>query len=217
MPAMISGMKRTRKLLAAMTIRVASGRSAPRPANRVANVGMTFQRITPTTTEAITTTAIGYVIANFTWLCSLTAFSMYVARRWRIASRMPPASPAAIMFVNNASNAFGCFFIASARDAPPSTLARVARMTSPKFLSSRLRAENLEALHERQARADHDGKLASEDSEVLGADCLGSRLLDRLHLDRIDLRDLNLLTPQRGNRRVHRVRDALAGHRPPGA
>ena len=52
-------MKRTRLLLSAMTTRVGSGSSAPRPANSDANVGMTFHRITPMTTQAITMTAIG--------------------------------------------------------------------------------------------------------------------------------------------------------------
>jgi hypothetical protein len=42
-----------------MTTRVGSGRSAPRPANSDANVGMTFHKITPTTPPAITMTAIG--------------------------------------------------------------------------------------------------------------------------------------------------------------
>ena len=49
----------TTPLLSAMTIRVGSGSSAPRPANRLANVGMTFQRMTVTTTAAITMIAIG--------------------------------------------------------------------------------------------------------------------------------------------------------------
>jgi len=45
--------------LMAMTIRVGSGSWAPRPAKRVANVGMTFQRMAPTTTAAMTMTATG--------------------------------------------------------------------------------------------------------------------------------------------------------------
>jgi hypothetical protein len=42
-----------------MTMRVGSGSSAPRPWNIAANVGMTFHRMTPTTTPAITMTATG--------------------------------------------------------------------------------------------------------------------------------------------------------------
>ena len=49
---------------------------------------------------------------------------------------MPPASPAAIMFVKSGSKVFGCFFIASASDEPHSTSDRVSRMTFAKFLSS---------------------------------------------------------------------------------
>src|SRR5688572_7515864 len=53
-----------------------------------------------------------------------------------MVSRIPPASPAAIMLVKSESKTWGFFFIASASDAPPSTSARVSRMTRPKFLSS---------------------------------------------------------------------------------
>ena len=57
--------------------------------------------------------------------------------------------------------------------------------------------------------------------EVRGSDRLGAGLLGGLGgglvLDRVDLRDENLLAPQRRDRRLHRVGDALAGHRLPGA
>src|SRR5450759_4955800 len=53
-----------------------------------------------------------------------------------MVSRIPPASPAAIMFVNRASNTFGCFLMASASDNPPSTSLRVSMITRAKFLSS---------------------------------------------------------------------------------
>ena len=49
----------TRLLLSAMTTRVGSGRSAPRPENNAAKVGITFHRIMPTTPPAMTMTAIG--------------------------------------------------------------------------------------------------------------------------------------------------------------
>ena len=54
-----NGKNRIRLLLSAMTTRVGSGSSAPRPANNAANVGMTFHRITPMTTQAMVMTAIG--------------------------------------------------------------------------------------------------------------------------------------------------------------
>ena len=53
-----------------------------------------------------------------------------------MVSRMPPASPAAIMLVNSGSNVFGCLRMASASDAPLSTSPRVARIVDEKFLSS---------------------------------------------------------------------------------
>ena len=43
----------------AITTRVGSGNCAPRPANICANVGITFHRITPTTTAAMMITATG--------------------------------------------------------------------------------------------------------------------------------------------------------------
>ena len=52
-------MNRIRLLLRAITTRVGSGSSAPRPANSDAKVGMTFHKITPMTTQAMTMTAIG--------------------------------------------------------------------------------------------------------------------------------------------------------------
>ena len=56
---MMNGMKLTRLLLSQMTMRVGSGSSAPSPENNDANVGMTFHRMTPTTSTAIVMTATG--------------------------------------------------------------------------------------------------------------------------------------------------------------
>ncbi len=53
-----------------------------------------------------------------------------------MVSRMPPASPAAIMFVKSGSKVFGCFFMASASEDPDSTSDRVSRITFAKCLSS---------------------------------------------------------------------------------
>ena len=136
MPMITNSPYRTIPLLIAITIRVGSGSCAPMPLNIAAKVGMTFHRITVTTTAAMTMIATGYTIADFTCPLSFTAFSMNVASRLRIVSRMPPASPAAIMLVNSGSKVFGCFRIASASEAPDSTSVRVCRMTAAKFLSS---------------------------------------------------------------------------------
>ena len=76
-------------------------------------------------------------------------------------------------------------------------------------------AENVETLHERQAGVDHHRELAREDRQVLRRHALGLELARlrrraRLGLRRLDPRDLDLLAPQRGDDRVHRVADALA-------
>ncbi len=133
---------------------------------------------------------------------------------------MPPASPAAIMFVNSGSKVFGCLRIASASEAPPSTSARVCRMTAGEVLVLFLGAENLEALHQRQAGVDHHRELPREHREVLRRDLLpelpGLRLGRggrRLLLGRGNPRDENLLTPERGDGRVHRVGTALTADR----
>ena len=97
---------------------------------------MTFQRMTVMTMPAIETTAIGYIIAPLICCCSLTDFSMYVARRLRMVSRIPPASPAAIMLQNSSSNTLGCLRMASARLAPPSMSWRVWFRTLAKNLLS---------------------------------------------------------------------------------
>ena len=84
-----------------------------------------------------------------------------------------------------------------------------------------LAAENVEALHERQAGVDHHGELAGEDGQVLGGDLLADLaalgvllgLVVFLGLGRRDPRDQDLLAPQRGDRRVHRVGDPLAADR----
>ena len=49
----------TSRLLMAMTMRVRNGSSAPRPANKLAKVGMTFHRMMVTTRPAIVTIATG--------------------------------------------------------------------------------------------------------------------------------------------------------------
>jgi len=58
-PATMKGSALTNVLLAQMTTRVGSGSSAPRPANSSAKVGMTFHRMTATTSPAIVMTAAG--------------------------------------------------------------------------------------------------------------------------------------------------------------
>ena len=101
---------------------------------------------------------------------SLTDFSMYCARRCRMVSRIPPASPAATMLVKRSLKIFGCLRIESARLEPDSTSCRIWMSARLKVLFSCWPAEDLEALHERQAGVDHDGELAREDGDELGGD-----------------------------------------------
>jgi hypothetical protein len=53
-----------------------------------------------------------------------------------MVSRIPPASPAAIMLVKRSSKALGCLRMASARVAPPSTSMRVCCRILAKVLFS---------------------------------------------------------------------------------
>src|SRR5262249_35548237 len=59
-------------------------------------------------------------------------FSLKSARRWRIASRAPPASPALIMLQYRRSNALGCFAKASERGEALS----MSSTTSPREVLS---------------------------------------------------------------------------------
>ena len=59
--------------------------------------------------------------APITFRFSFCALSMNAARRWRIVSSTPPASPAFTMFTYSRSNAFGCLESASDRLEPLST------------------------------------------------------------------------------------------------
>ena len=82
-----------------------------------------------------------------------------------------------------------------------------------------LGAQNLEALHERQARVDHDGELPHEDRQVLRIDLLAEFALlrhgrggcARFLLRRRDAGDENLLAAERRDGGVRVVCDALAG------
>src|SRR5947199_6554449 len=63
-------------------------------------------------------------------------FSRNVARRSRMVSRMPPASPAATMLTYRSLNALGCLRSASARVWPLSTSYTTCRVTSARILFS---------------------------------------------------------------------------------
>ncbi len=70
---------------------------------------------------AMTRVTIGYVMAPLILPFSFAAFSRYWESRLKIVSRIPPTSPAAIIFTKRVSNWSGYFFKASARVSPLST------------------------------------------------------------------------------------------------
>ena len=75
-----------------------------------------------------------------------------------------------------------------------------------------LRPEDLEALHEGEARVDHDRELPREDGEALGVHLPGAELRDgELLAPLLDRGDLDLAPAQVGDREVLRVgrEDAL--------
>ena len=77
-----------------------------------------------------------------------------------------------------------------------------------------LAAEDLEALHERQARVDHDRELAREDREPPGVDLAAADLRDgELLALLLDRRDVDLPAPEVGDREVLRVGDEDAAGR----
>src|SRR5271157_5581521 len=124
------------KWLAAITTFVGSGKSTPIPANNVANTGTTFHNSSTMTPVAIVKTPMGYTMADLTARCSFTFFSMYVERRCRIVSRIPPVSPASTMLEYNPSKTFGYCFMAADSVLPPSTADRVPVSTFWKVLFS---------------------------------------------------------------------------------
>ena len=71
-------------------------------------------------------------MAPFTRRFSLSFFSMYAPRRFRIVSRMPPISPARTSCTKRSSNALGWSASASAKVEPASTFDFTARSTLRK-------------------------------------------------------------------------------------
>ena len=92
------------------------------------------------------------------------------ARRRRITSRAPPASPALIMLTYSRSKALGCLPMASESVAPDS----ISSQTSIRLFFSRpgllLAFEDSQAAKNRQAGVLQDGKLPGEGGQRLGVD-----------------------------------------------
>src|SRR5208282_949920 len=121
-------------------------------------------------------------------------FSLKSARRCRIASRAPPASPALIMLQYSRSNALGCLENASESVCPLSMSYHVAQrvLEHPRLA---LALEDLQAAEDRQAGVLQGRELAGEGAKMLGRDLadrerllappatsLGGRLADLLRL-----------------------------------
>ena len=80
-------------------------------------------------------------MAPFTLRMMASFFSRNTARRRRIVSRIPPASPAATMLTKRSVNAFLCFDNASASVLPDSTSYTTCFVTSASALLSVCRAK----------------------------------------------------------------------------
>ena len=102
-----------------ITTCVGAGSSASRAANCSANVGTTNVISAITTKIPTMITMTGYVNAFFTLRLRRWLFSSVSAKRAKIPSRIPPASPAATMLQYKESNTFGCCESASAKEEPP--------------------------------------------------------------------------------------------------
>ncbi len=90
-----------------MTTRVGSGSSMLTEANMLWNTGMTKMSSTVMAMPATLMMTAGYIMALFTLRIRASFFSRKVARRSRMVSRMPPASPAATMFTNSPREGLG--------------------------------------------------------------------------------------------------------------
>jgi len=102
-------------------MRVGSGSGIPADVNICCKVGIT--KISRIATAAPATLKItpGYTMAPLILRTRVSFFSRKVARRSRMVSRIPPASPVATMLVNRSVNTLGCLPMASAMVWPDST------------------------------------------------------------------------------------------------
>ena len=121
-------------------------------------------------------------------------FSMNVARRIRIVSRIPPASPAATMLTYSSLNALGML-----AERVGHRVARLdvehhrARHVLERLVLALL-GEDVERLHQRQTRVDHRRELPGEDDDVAHLDAAAARLLALRLL--VDLDDGQPLAPE---------------------
>src|SRR4051812_28333094 len=94
---------------------VMAGGGTRKSAKIAPNFGGMKERVKPTMMQATEMTTIGENMADLMRRFRDWLFSLKSARRWRMASRAPPASPALIMLQYSRSKAFGCLANASER------------------------------------------------------------------------------------------------------
>ena len=93
----------------------------PRPRTMLPICGITKTIKPKKAAIVITMSTVGYVMALLIFLRILAFFSCCMARRLRISSRIPAASPARTMLIKTVLKVSGCFSSASASAIPPST------------------------------------------------------------------------------------------------
>ena len=208
-----------------MTMRVGSGSSAPRPPNSDAKVGMTFQRMTPTTTAGDDDDR-DRIDHRRLHLAGQLDGLLDVGRE-PLENRVENAARLAGGDHVGEERIEGLRVLAhrvGERRARLRRRVRVCRMTAAKFLSS--------SWLPRMSRHCTSGRPASIITENCRVNTarffaetflpslptfFASRPASALRLRRRDARDEDLLAPERRDRRVHRVGHPLAADRLPAA
>ena len=155
-----------------MTTRVGSGSSAPRPENSDAKVGMTFQRMTPTTSAGDDDD--GDRVDHRRLHLALQLHGLFDVGRQALENRVEDTARLARRHHVGEQRVERLRVLAHRVGERGARLDVGARLQNDgrEVLVLFLRAENVEALDERQAGVDHHRELAGEDGEVLGADLL---------------------------------------------
>src|SRR2546426_554714 len=136
MAPMMAHQYRLSTLLAPITMRVGSGSCRLTDANMFWKVGITKMSSTEIAMTATDMMTPGEIIAPLTLRTIASFFSRNSAKRTRMVSKMPPASPAATMLTYRSLNALGCLRRASASVWPLSTSYTTLRVTSARILFS---------------------------------------------------------------------------------
>ena len=195
-PTTMKGSRRTNQFESAMTNRVGSGSSAPRPANIEAKVGMTFHRMTAMTMPAIADDrdrvdhgALDLGLQLDVLLdVGREALEDGVEDTARLAGRDHVREQ---VVEDLGVLAHGVGEAGAALHVHAGLLEDLG-----EGLVLLLAAQDLEALHERQTGVDHDRELAGEDGEVLGGHAAAELRQGDLLALLLDRRDQDLVAPQ---------------------